>query len=333
MAFLKEDGVPEESCFPYTSGAKGEDVACSNTCKDVANRSFRISNWNQPTVFFGSSDKVKEALMKGPVVASMTVYEDFFYYMGGVYKHVTGEVAGGHAVMLTGWSDTEKAWISRNSWGPDWGENGYFRIAYSDASGIGSSTYRMFLPAPEGFVAVSGVEERKSVSGMVGVNIQSTYPGTTKTYWTLSKDGSAVISGEEAFNSQLVADGVYEMQAFATHPKGISGSEKKTVHVANGPISGSIAFVDLTNGKKLSGDQELGLNLTFAPVPFDRLIFRKKNLATGAVSERSTTNVATAMNVGWRTKGVPNGSYELTLIGQTGGREVASTPLVVEIAN
>jgi C1A family cysteine protease len=32
MSFLKKEGVPDESCFPYQSGAKGEDVACKKTC-------------------------------------------------------------------------------------------------------------------------------------------------------------------------------------------------------------------------------------------------------------------------------------------------------------
>lgn len=333
MSFLKDDGVPSESCFPYTSGAKGEDVACSKTCKESGEKNFKISTWNQPTFLFSSNEKIKAALMNGPLVASMTVYEDFFYYTDGVYKHVTGDVAGGHALMLIGWSDAEKAWIGRNSWGPNWGEEGYFKIAYSDSSGITNSTYRMYLPSSHGFVTIAGITDRKAVSGTVDLRISSTFAGTKSTSWTVTKGGAAVLSGQGVFESQLVADGVYEIQAMAEHTKGKSYSDKKTLHVLNGGLAGSIGFDDLVSGKKLSGDQELGLTLTASPVPFDRVIFRKKNVATGALSERGTTNVADAMNVGWRTKGVANGNYELTLIGQTGGREVSSVPVIVEISN
>ncbi len=333
MSFLKDDGVPEENCFPYVSGLQGEDIACSKTCKDAGEKSFKISSWNQPTFIFNSSDKIKQALMSGPLVATLTVYEDFFFYGSGVYKHATGDVAGGHAVMLVGWSDAEKAWIGRNSWGPNWGEEGYFKIAYSDSSGLGNSTYRMSLPALDGFVAMSGVTDRKAVTGSVNLGISSTYPGTTATSWTVTKDGASVISGTGPFDSQMVADGIYEIQAMAEHSKGKSHSDKRTLHVANGGVGGSLAFNDVTAGKKMSGDQELGLTLTFSPVPFDRIIFRKKNVETGAISDRGTTNVAAAMNVGWRTKAVPNGNYELTLIGQTAGREVSSVPVTVEVSN
>ncbi len=37
---------------------------------------------------------------------------------------------GGHAVMAVGYSDRKKCMIVRNSWGPEWGEGGYFYMPY-----------------------------------------------------------------------------------------------------------------------------------------------------------------------------------------------------------
>ena len=36
-----------------------------------------------------------------------------------------------HAVVMTGYNDNDPTpyWIVRNSWGPTWGEDGYFRVA------------------------------------------------------------------------------------------------------------------------------------------------------------------------------------------------------------
>jgi len=61
---------------------------------------------------------------------AFTVYTDFEDYVGGIYHHVTGDMAGGHAVKVVGWGveDGEKYWVIANSWNPHWGEGGFFRI-------------------------------------------------------------------------------------------------------------------------------------------------------------------------------------------------------------
>lgn len=43
-------------------------------------------------------------------------------------------VLGGHAVALVGFDDDKKHFIVRNSWGPDWGVNGYFYMPYDFVS-------------------------------------------------------------------------------------------------------------------------------------------------------------------------------------------------------
>ena len=83
------------------------------------------SGWTNPAV-----DSIKAAIYSGPVAVQFEVYEDFFGYPGGVYEHVTGLCQGEHSVTMLGWSDTDSCWICKNSWGPSWGENGWFRIKY-----------------------------------------------------------------------------------------------------------------------------------------------------------------------------------------------------------
>jgi cathepsin B len=82
-----------------------------------------------------------EIFTNGPVEAAFDVYEDFFSYTTGVYKHVTGDLAGGHAVKILGWG-TESGqayWLVANSWNTDWGDQGYFKIARgNDECGIES---------------------------------------------------------------------------------------------------------------------------------------------------------------------------------------------------
>src|SRR5476649_1810694 len=39
-----------------------------------------------------------------------------------------------HAVVIVGWDDARSAWHVRNSWGPDWGEDGYIWMRYGGNS-------------------------------------------------------------------------------------------------------------------------------------------------------------------------------------------------------
>ena len=73
-----------------------------------------------------------ESATHGPVIAGMRVYEDLPFYKGGRYNHVTGGFTGLHLVCVTGYDDVDQSWTVKNSWGPDWGENGFFHLGYGE---------------------------------------------------------------------------------------------------------------------------------------------------------------------------------------------------------
>ena len=76
-------------------------------------------------------EQIQAEIMKnGPVEAAFTVYADFPSYRSGVYQHVSGAPLGGHAIKILGWGveDGTPYWLVANSWNPDWGDNGYFKI-------------------------------------------------------------------------------------------------------------------------------------------------------------------------------------------------------------
>jgi len=79
----------------------------------------------------------------GPVEGTMTVYSDFMNYQSGVYVYTTGQELGGHAIKMLGWGYDSASkldyWIIANSWGADWGLNGFFWIERGvDMCGIDS---------------------------------------------------------------------------------------------------------------------------------------------------------------------------------------------------
>jgi len=125
-------GVVDEACFPYKPG----DQACK-LCSGWEARVTKVTGWHT----IDTPNDIRMWLAThGPLVTCFTVYTDFYYYNGGVYRHVTGGVEGGHCVCVVGYNDTGSYWICKNSWGTGFGESGYFRIAYGDC-GIDSTMW------------------------------------------------------------------------------------------------------------------------------------------------------------------------------------------------
>jgi C1A family cysteine protease len=128
LTFCKDAGVTFEDYFPYTPGNSGGAVLNP----DWSNRLGSAIDVREVT---GDPATIKEQIVQyGAVTACFYVYDDFFGYRSGVYRHVSGKIAGGHCVALVGYDDAQGCWIAKNSWGPGWGDNGYFKIAYGECA-------------------------------------------------------------------------------------------------------------------------------------------------------------------------------------------------------
>lgn len=80
---------------------------------------------------------ITSALSEGyPVVISLKIYDSFGNnHQGFVYRPTESEIASGkygyHAMVIVGYSEDYRFYIVRNSWGSDFGDNGYCYIPYN----------------------------------------------------------------------------------------------------------------------------------------------------------------------------------------------------------
>lgn len=97
---------------------------------------------------YDDNDGIKEAIMKYGAVET-GFYFDSTYYNTDTYGYYCSLTSySNHAVAIVGWDDNysksnfnsrprgDGAWIVKNSWNTDWGNEGYFYVSYYDTSFI-----------------------------------------------------------------------------------------------------------------------------------------------------------------------------------------------------
>ena len=96
---------------------------------------------------YTDNDAIKTAILKYGAVGT-SIYFDTYYLNNGKDYFTWALYPSNHAVTIVGWDDNysrdnfyfgsyadgDGAWIVKNSWGPNWGDNGYFYVSYYDES-------------------------------------------------------------------------------------------------------------------------------------------------------------------------------------------------------
>jgi C1A family cysteine protease len=175
LNWLRDTGTVDEACFPYQAD---DTIPCRDVCPNWQDRTWKIEDWGWVSP---STSNIKGYLLEAPLPTGMTVYLDFYFYHKGVYEHVWGPPLGGHLVTLVGWDDTNSSWICKNSWGEDWGEDGWFRIKYGECGIEYDTAYLVdvyHVPAPTVSIYTDKTNYTTGDTMHVGLNI--TNPGDAR---------------------------------------------------------------------------------------------------------------------------------------------------------
>jgi len=134
LKYVSRNGLVWDSDYPY---AEKNEACKADLVSDPSNIQARID----PSYLRCDEDECKQGefnynlLKDGPVAVVIDAYNTNFYnYKSGFYNEQCAEP--NHAVVLVGFgfdsAKNVKYWIIRNSWGSDWGMNGYGYVKYDE---------------------------------------------------------------------------------------------------------------------------------------------------------------------------------------------------------
>jgi len=138
-------GLAADATYPYTSM-----TGTFGACKSVPLVAMSPSYLDVP---HGDDLSLMNALAtSGPIATTISVGQLFMSYTAGVLHPATAcEAQVNHAVLLVGYGKDaatgQNYWLVKNSWGPTWGEGGYFRLNRDvpNSCGISSEAIQVTL--------------------------------------------------------------------------------------------------------------------------------------------------------------------------------------------
>jgi len=138
--WMAENEITDETCSIYRARGHDNGQTCSamNVCRNCnpgeacfVPDEYRVFGVEEYDLVNGEDNMMQEIYQRGPIACSIAVPQSLDDYTGGVYCDDSGDVHTVHEVSIVGWGETEdgdKYWNVRNSWGTQWGEQGFFRV-------------------------------------------------------------------------------------------------------------------------------------------------------------------------------------------------------------
>ncbi len=130
--FARRSGPILQHQYAYPGGQ-----AYYNCCPDDTDALFYVHQARYPPA--DNMAAIKQTVMDYGPVWSLLYWNDSFYNPGNYTYYYNGTANVNHAGCVIGWDDNKMtargtgAWIVRNTWGSNWGEGGYYYIAYDDS--------------------------------------------------------------------------------------------------------------------------------------------------------------------------------------------------------
>jgi len=223
-------GAVDEADVPY--GAVKEDCNPPHEHHEKIDSYAYVVDWSSVP----SPAALKQAIYAyGPVSAAVTSSESAFSsYSGGIYQKDSANDVN-HAIVITGWNESGPIpyWYMKNSWGADWGEQGYMRIQYGVSDiGFGAmyGSYKAPFTGPRAHILAQASTESTTVS----FTDESTCSGCTIVEWSWDF-GDGTTSTEQNPVHTYSTPGIYSVALTVTTSKSASATISRDIPVPRLP--------------------------------------------------------------------------------------------------
>ena len=117
----KTEGIDTEISYPYTA----QDGTCNFTKNNIGGKFHDVIKIPE-----GNTKYLYDSILSvGPISVAIDAEEDFQSYKTGIFEsYMCSNTSLDHAVLVVGYgitSKNKKYYIIKNSWGTDWGMDGY----------------------------------------------------------------------------------------------------------------------------------------------------------------------------------------------------------------
>lgn len=131
---MANSGVPREQYMKYENEASDEEKLPFTPSKQAIRNALYYKTASFARL--GSLEEMKQSLaINGPFLIGVDWLDGWFNattVLDGypILHPGQGAAVGGHAVCIVGYDDVNQTFKFRNSWGPDWGKDGYALFHY-----------------------------------------------------------------------------------------------------------------------------------------------------------------------------------------------------------
>ena len=248
------NGIIPEWCFPYQDS---HTVPCYEKCDEWMDHLIPLTGCNVTFLDLGYATEENTNIIKsiiyeeGPVAVAINVNQEFSSYWNihhspDDYYPDTHEPWGNqlnHIVVLVGWKDDPAVqnggyWIVKNSWGTDWGYDGFFNIEYYGlfigmyyaTASYDPNSVNWAPIADTGGLYTTEVNEVITFDGTQSLDPE----GTIDTYeWDF---GDNTMGQGPTPTHSYSTKGIYGVTLTVTDSKGYSGTDTTLVGIGYDPI-------------------------------------------------------------------------------------------------